>query len=317
MLDINIILLGVIGFIISIVLGKVTIKKLHEFKFGQSIREEGPKSHLIKSGTPTMGGIIFLLSFFILLLINFKFDYSFLILFISIYGLGIIGLIDDIKIVINKSNDGISPMQKIVGQLLVATIISVVSYIFIGSDIFVPFLDYNISIGYFYIPFNIFFIVALSNSVNLTDGIDGLSTSITILVLMFLLVLSIIIKNYNISGLILGLIGALFGFLYFNWNPAKVFMGDVGSLALGGAVAAFAIILKIQLLIPFIGVVYFMETLSVIIQVLYFKKTGKRVFKMTPIHHHFELSGFKEVQIVRKFSLYTVVGFIISLLLFI
>ncbi len=157
--------------------------------------------------------------------------------------------------------------------------------------------------------------MALTNSVNLTDGLDGLSTTVTIIVLSFFLIVSIILKEIFLAITIISMIGALLGFLYYNWNPAKIFMGDVGSLSLGGLIASIAIILKLQLLIPIVGIIYMVETISVIIQVYFFKRYGKRVFKMTPIHHHYELSGYSEKNIVKKFALITIVGCLIGLLL--
>lgn len=302
-----------ISLILSLFLGKILIKKLEEFKFGQSIRKEGPKSHYKKSGTPTMGGVIFLISFFIISLFSLKINLETVMILLTIYGLGLIGFIDDLFIIKTGSNEGIKPKQKILGQILISTIVSIFAYRYLGTKVYFPFFVNTINLSLLYIPFNIFFIVALSNSVNLTDGLDGLSTSVTIIVLASLLIPAIIFRNNLIQKSIIILIGGLMAFLFYNKKPAKVFMGDVGSLALGGAVAIFSIILKLQFFIPFIGIIYFAESLSVIIQVLYFKKSSKRVFKMTPIHHHYELLGFKEVEIVKKFSFYTFLGSILAL----
>ncbi|MGM0378212.1 MAG: phospho-N-acetylmuramoyl-pentapeptide-transferase [Bacillota bacterium] len=298
---------------LSLFLGKVLIKKLKEFKFGQSIRKEGPKSHYEKSGTPTMGGLIFLISFLIIFLFIHKININMIMIILTIYGLGSVGFIDDLFIIKTGSNEGIKPKQKIFGQILVATIISILTYKYIGAKVYFPFFVNSINLGLLYIPFNIFFIIALSNSVNLTDGLDGLSTSVTIIVLISLLIPAMIFKNILIQNSIVILIGGLIAFLFYNKKPAKVFMGDVGSLALGGAVAIFSIILKLQFFIPFIGIIYFAESLSVIIQVLFFKKYNKRIFKMTPIHHHYELLGFKEVEIVKKFSFYTFLGSVLAI----
>ena len=304
-----------LGLMVSLILGKLLIKKLTILKYGQSIREEGPKSHLKKTGTPTMGGIIFILSFLIVILINYNFNSNLFIIIVATLGLALIGFIDDYKIIKLKSNEGISPKQKIVSQIFVALVVSILGYYYLGSDIFIPFISRNIEMGLFYIPFNIFFVVALTNSVNLTDGLDGLSTTVTIIVLSFFLIVSIILKEIFLAITIISMIGALLGFLYYNWNPAKIFMGDVGSLSLGGLIASIAIILKLQLLIPIVGIIYMVETISVIIQVYFFKRYGKRVFKMTPIHHHYELSGYSEKNIVKKFALITIVGCLIGLLL--
>lgn len=304
-----------LGFIVSLILGKLLIKKLTILKYGQSIREEGPKSHFKKTGTPTMGGIIFILSFLIVILVNYNFNIDLFIIIVASLGLALIGFIDDYKIIKLKSNEGISPKQKIVSQILVALLVSILGYYYLGSDVFIPFISRSFEMGLFYIPFNIFFVVALTNSVNLTDGLDGLSTTVTIIVLSFFLIVSVVLKENFLAIIIISMIGALFGFLYYNWNPAKIFMGDVGSLSLGGLIASLAIVLKLQLLIPIVGVIYMLETISVIIQVYFFKRYGKRVFKMTPIHHHYELSGYSEKNIVKKFTLVTIIGCLIGLLL--
>ena len=267
--------------ILSLLLGKIFIKKLEEFKFGQSIRQEGPKSHYEKSGTPTMGGIFFLISFFIIFIYSQKFNFNMLMILVTIFGLGLIGFIDDYIIIKTNSNEGIKPKQKILGQVLVSTIVSILAYKYLGSKVYFPFFFNTVNLNLLYIPFNIFFIIALSNSVNLTDGLDGLSTSVTILVLASLLIPALIFDNILIQKAIIILIGGLIGFLFYNKKPAKVFMGDVGSLALGGAVAIFSMILKLQFFIPFIGIIYFTESLSVIIKVLFFKNYNKRIFKMT------------------------------------
>ncbi|HKL41757.1 MAG TPA: phospho-N-acetylmuramoyl-pentapeptide-transferase [Clostridia bacterium] len=305
-----------LGVLFSLILGKVLIKKLHDLKYGQSIREEGPEAHYSKKGTPTMGGFIFLSSLLMILIINMNFSLRFILVITSTYGLGLVGFLDDYKIIKYKTNDGLSPKQKIIGQFLVSLAVTLLAYYNIGSDILIPLWNITIDLGYFYIIFNVFFILAVTNSVNLTDGLDGLSTSVTITVLTFFAFLAMSLMDQLVLIAIGGMIGSLLGFLFYNWNPAKVFMGDIGSLALGGFVAAIAIILKMQLFIPIIGFVYFMETLSVIIQVAYFKKTGKRVFKMTPIHHHFELSGSTEKEIVFKFSLITLIGGLIGMVMY-
>lgn len=312
----NLLLAIVIGILFSLVLGKFLIKKLHDLKYGQSIREEGPEAHYSKKGTPTMGGFIFLGSLLLVLIINMNFSFKFLLIIISTYGLGIVGFLDDYRIIKYKTNDGLSPKQKIIGQFLVSLAVTLLAYNIIGSEILIPVWNKTLDLGYFYILFNVFFILAVTNSVNLTDGLDGLSTTVTIIVLAFFIIPGLFLKDQLVLIAISGMIGSLLGFLFYNWNPAKVFMGDVGSLALGGFVAAISIIFKMQLFIPIIGFVYFMETLSVIIQVFYFKKTGKRVFKMTPIHHHFELSGDTEKAIVLKFSLITILGGVIGMAMY-
>jgi len=302
--------------VFSLVLGNFLIKKLHDLKYGQSIREEGPEAHYSKKGTPTMGGFIFLGSLLLIFIINMNFNFKFFLIIISTYGLGLVGFLDDYRIIKYKTNDGLSPKQKIIGQFLVSLAVTLLAYYNLSSEILIPLWGITLDLGYFYILFNVFFILAVTNSVNLTDGLDGLSTTVTIIVLTFFVIPGILLGDHLVLIAISGMIGSLLGFLFFNWNPAKVFMGDVGSLALGGFVAAISIIFKMQLFIPIIGFVYFMETLSVIIQVFYFKRTGKRVFKMTPIHHHFELSGNTEKEIVLKFSLITLIGGLIGMAMY-
>jgi len=313
--QLNIYIAFFLSLIVALLVGKILIKKLTVLKYGQSIREEGPQSHFKKTGTPTMGGVIFLSVFLFVIVFNGNFNSNICIILFVMYGLALIGFVDDYRIIKFKSNEGISAKQKIIAQVIIALIASIMAYHFLGSDIFIPFLNKNIELNWIYYPFNILFIVALSNAVNLTDGLDGLSTTVTIIVLIFFFTIAIIFNEYYLSILIAAAIGSLFGFLYYNINPAKVFMGDVGSLSLGGLISGIAMVLKLQLIIPIIGIIYFVETMSVIIQVLYFKKYGKRVFKMTPIHHHYELSGLTENQIVRKFSFITILGFICSLLI--
>ena len=312
----NLLLAIFIGIVFSLVLGNFLIKKLHDLKYGQSIREEGPEAHYSKKGTPTMGGFIFLGSLLLIFIINMNFNFKFFLIIISTYGLGLVGFLDDYRIIKYKTNDGLSPKQKIIGQFLVSLAVTLLAYYNLSSEILIPLWGITLDLGYFYILFNVFFILAVTNSVNLTDGLDGLSTTVTIIVLTFFVIPGILLGDHLVLIAISGMIGSLLGFLFFNWNPAKVFMGDVGSLALGGFVAAISIIFKMQLFIPIIGFVYFMETLSVIIQVFYFKRTGKRVFKMTPIHHHFELSGNTEKEIVLKFSLITLIGGLIGMAMY-
>lgn len=305
----------IISLICSLIVHKYLIGFLSKLAFGQSIREEGPESHLEKTGTPTMGGIGFLSVFFILLLMSRQFSIEYYIIIIATFGLGIIGFIDDYIIVVTKNNAGLKPSYKIFGQVLVGVVVAFLSTQYIGSDLYVPFLDRYVNFGFLYFPLIIVFVVALSNAVNLTDGLDGLSTSVTIVVLIFFAIIGVISSMPIISRATVILIGALLGFLKYNWKPAKIFMGDVGSLALGGAVAAFAIVTKTVLLIPIVGVIYLIETLSVMIQVYYFKKTGKRIFLMAPIHHHFEKLGYSEKEIVVRFTIVTVAAVVVTLII--
>ena len=306
-------LLGV-AFLLTVLMLPRLIKYLHVLKFGQAIREEGPQSHMHKKGTPTMGGISFIIAIVISLIVAMFLDSTniqYYILFIyTTISFSIIGYIDDMLIVVKKKNDGLAPRKKLMLQI----IFSVIFYIlvtFIYKDvnyIHIPVFDYNLNISYFYIIFLVFWQTGFSNAVNLTDGLDGLATSVTIITTSTFALLAYKENNFPVLVFCLTIVGALVGFLLFNRNPAKIFMGDTGSLALGGILAAISVILHKEVAFLFIGLVYILETLSVIIQVAYFKKTGKRIFKMSPLHHHFELSGYGEVKTVYIFVIIAVVS---------
>ena len=306
-------LLGV-AFLLTVLMLPRLIKYLHVLKFGQAIREEGPQSHMHKKGTPTMGGISFIIAIVISLIVAMFLDSSniqYYILFIyTTISFSIIGYIDDMLIVVKKKNDGLAPRKKLMLQIL----FSVIFYIlvtFIYKDvnyIHIPVFDYKLNISYFYIIFLVFWQTGFSNAVNLTDGLDGLATSITIITTSTFALLAYKENNFPVLVFCLTIVGALAGFLLFNRNPAKIFMGDTGSLALGGILAAISVILHKEVAFLFIGLVYILETLSVIIQVAYFKKTGKRIFKMSPLHHHFELSGYGEVKTVYIFVIIAVIS---------
>lgn len=306
-------LLGV-AFLLTVLMLPRLIKYLHVLKFGQAIREEGPQSHMHKKGTPTMGGISFIIAIVISLIVAMFLDSSniqYYILFIyTTISFSIIGYIDDMLIVVKKKNDGLAPRKKLMLQIL----FSVIFYIlvtFIYKDvnyIHIPVFDYNLNISYFYIIFLVFWQTGFSNAVNLTDGLDGLATSVTIITTSTFALLAYKENNFPVLVFCLTIVGALVGFLLFNRNPAKIFMGDTGSLALGGILAAISVILHKEVAFLFIGLVYILETLSVIIQVAYFKKTGKRIFKMSPLHHHFELSGYGEVKTVYIFVVIAVIS---------
>ena len=306
-------LLGVAFFLTVLMLPRL-IKYLHVLKFGQAIREEGPQSHMHKKGTPTMGGISFIIAIVISLIVAMFLDspnIQYYILFIyTTISFSIIGYIDDMLIVVKKKNDGLAPRKKLMLQIL----FSVIFYIlvtFIYKDvnyIHIPVFDYNLNISYFYIIFLVFWQTGFSNAVNLTDGLDGLATSVTIITTSTFALLAYKENNFPVLVFCLTIVGALAGFLLFNRNPAKIFMGDTGSLALGGILAAISVILHKEVAFLFIGLVYILETLSVIIQVAYFKKTGKRIFKMSPLHHHFELSGYGEVKTVYIFVVIAVIS---------
>ena len=306
-------LLGV-AFLLTVLMLPRLIKYLHVLKFGQAIREEGPQSHMHKKGTPTMGGISFIIAIVISLIVAMFLDSTniqYYILFIyTTISFSIIGYIDDMLIVVKKKNDGLAPRKKLMLQI----IFSVIFYIlvtFIYKDvnyIHIPVFDYNLNISYFYIIFLVFWQTGFSNAVNLTDGLDGLATSVTIITTSTFALLAYKENNFPVLVFCLTIVGALVGFLLFNRNPAKIFMGDTGSLALGGILAAISVILHKEVAFLFIGLVYILETLSVIIQVAYFKKTGKRIFKMSPLHHHFELSGYGEVKTVYIFVVIAVIS---------
>ena len=304
----------VASFLVTILMLPRLIKYLHYLKFGQAIREEGPQSHMHKKGTPTMGGISFIVATVLALIIAMFIDssnikYYFLFIYTTI-SFSIIGYIDDMLIVVKKKNDGLAPRKKLMLQILFSIIFYVLVK-FIYEDInyiYIPGLEYQLNISYLYMVFVVFWQTGFSNAVNLTDGLDGLATSVTIITTSTFALLAYKENNFPIFVFCLVLVGALIGFLLFNKNPAKIFMGDTGSLALGGILAAISIILHKEIAFIFIGLVYILETLSVIIQVAYFKKTGKRIFKMSPLHHHFELSGYGEVKTVHLFAIIALIS---------
>lgn len=315
-----------LSFVITIITSLAIIPILKKLKVGQMERTEGPQSHLGKQGTPTMGGIIMILV--ITVLTGFLcYDYIkdnqssvaknlIPIAAVSI-GFGLVGFIDDFKKLVLKNTEGLKPLYKMIGLLIfsVAFVLYITKILNIGTETYIPFIKTYFTLPvWLYIPFAILVLLGTSNAVNLTDGIDGLATSVTALILTCLTVIGIIfnIKEIVVFGSIT--IGTCLGFLLFNLNPAKIFMGDTGSLMLGGAVAGMALYLKMPLLLLIIALVPVIETLSVMIQVRYFKKTGNRIFKMTPIHHHFELSGWNENKIVSIFSIITLMLSVVGLL---
>ncbi|MBN1065220.1 phospho-N-acetylmuramoyl-pentapeptide-transferase [Clostridium botulinum] len=303
------------GFAFSMVLGPIFIPMLHKLKFGQNIRKDGPQSHLKKSGTPTMGGLIFFISVTVtMLIIGYKPTDEGMVVLYSLIAFGIIGFLDDILKIIHRDNLGLRAYQKMILLLLFSIALAYYGYTNIGTDIIIPFMNYKLNLGIFYIPLVVVYYAATTNAVNLTDGIDGLASSVTVIVLTFFAIVGFKTGHYQVGVFSIALAGALLGFLRYNAFPAKIFMGDTGSLALGGAIATIALILKMPLFIIIVGGIYVVETLSVIIQVTSFKTTGKRVFKMAPIHHHFEQCGWSEVKLVTVFSIITlilcIIGFI-------
>ncbi len=308
-------LLIVISILLSIGLGLVILPILKRKKIGQNIREVGPKSHLKKAGTPTMGGIIFIIGALILSLIFLPLDrLEVWIVILSTIGFGAIGFIDDFRKLILKQSEGLSPRGKIILQFGLALIISVLAYMndkdSIGS-LLIPFTNTSIGLGIIGIPIMIFIIVGTTNATNLTDGLDGLLATVSLPVFITLAIIGKGTDNEIFSYIMLG---SLLGFLIFNSNPAAVFMGDTGSMAIGGAIVAMAINLKIPLYLIIFGGIYVLETLSVIIQVTSYRhRNKKRVFLMTPIHHHFELKGYKEQKIVVAFAVVSVIFCMITL----
>lgn len=302
----------IIAFSVSAILCPIVIPFLHKLKFGQQVREDGPQAHLKKQGTPTMGGLVFLTAVVITSLLYIR-DYPRIIpvLFMTV-GFGVIGFLDDYIKIVMKRSEGLNPVQKLIGQFIITGIF--VYYLVcsgeVGTSMLVPFTGgfehgLYLNLGFLFIPFVFFVVLGTDNGVNFTDGLDGLCTSVTILVATFLTIISIG-ENSGISPITGAVVGSLLGFLLFNVYPAKVFMGDTGSLALGGFVSASAFMMQIPLFIPIIGLIYLVEVLSVIMQVSYFKAThGKRIFRMAPIHHHFELGGWSETRVVAVFSIVT------------
>lgn len=290
------------GLLVSLVLSPIAIPFLKRLKFGQMIREEGPQSHQAKSGTPTMGGVVIVIAALAGGIAFAEKNNEFLIITVSFLGFGMIGFIDDYIKVVLKRNLGLRAWQKIVMQLGISVFLAVFSYNVVGTDILVPFTRNYIDFGVIYVPFMVFVILAFVNAVNLTDGLDGLASGVSIFSFSVFIAMGLLFSQAAVSIFAASLIGGLIGFLKVNYHPAKVFMGDTGSMALGGALSALLLITKSPLVMLIAGGVFVAEALSVVMQVLYFKATkGKRIFKMTPIHHHFELSGWDEVKVVNRF----------------
>lgn len=305
-----------IAFLLNIVISPMIIPYLQRLKLGQYVRDDGPNTHLKKAGTPTMGGIIILLS---ILITSIFFAIGnkelHIVLFVTL-AFGAIGFMDDYIKVVKKRSLGLNPKQKIIGQFLVAIIFGVFLkyYIQLDTSILLPFSGgKEIDLGWAYYPFLIVGVLGTVNAVNLTDGLDGLASGVTVIVATYFTAVSWGMQS-NVLPISAAAVGSLLGFLLFNTYPAKVFMGDTGSLALGGFVVATAFILKMPLFILIVGFIYVIENLSVIIQVGYYKMTQKRVFKMAPIHHHFELSGWPETKVVTVFCIITAMMCLIGLI---
>ena len=330
---VNFILCFLIAFAISVVIAPFVIKTMSRLKCGQNILEY-VDNHKDKQGTPTMGGVIFVVatvvSFLFFVSNNMKFA---IITILAMLGYGLLGFLDDYLKVRFKHNEGLKPYQKVIGQLGIAILISIFVYMssYNGGEILLPFVDKSIDIGIWIIPFVILVFVAVTNSVNLTDGLDGLASGVSMVYMLgFSAILGIYIAHITNLGegkalveelsscltLCGGFVGGLLGFFLFNSNPAKIFMGDTGSLAIGGFVASICILTKFYLLIPILGILFVISSISVIMQVLYYKATKKRIFLMAPIHHHFERKGIKENKIVVSYMIITTIVSVISILLY-
>ncbi len=319
---------GVFSFALAALLGKVVIPELKRLHFGQTIREEGPQWHQTKQGTPTMGGVIFILATVVaavlglltaqLLLTDKPLTDGVLrvvkllgVLFLPL-GCGAIGFADDYIKVVKKRNLGLTALQKLFAQLLVSLLYALSQYFVGATSVHVPFFG-MVNFSFWYIPFCVFVIIAMSNATNLTDGVDGLCGSVSFVAVLPLIVLAGDIDAFGIELTAVAFAGALAGFLLWNLHPAKVFMGDTGSLFIGAFLTGVAFALNIPFLLIPIGIIYILENLTVILQVTYFKLTkGKRLFKMSPLHHHFELCGWKENTIVIVFTAVTLVGSVLA-----
>ena len=306
-----------VSFAVSVALGPVIIPFLRRLKMGQTEREEGVKSHLKKAGTPTMGGLIFLIATTVTSLFFVR-DYPKIvpILFLTL-GFGLIGFLDDYLKVVLKRSDGLMPWQKLLCQIVVTGIFAfyMIRYTDVTLELLIPFSGGQaLDIGWLAVPLLFIVVLATVNGVNFTDGLDGLASSVTVMVAVFFTVVAVG-RHSGIAPITCAVVGGLLGFLVFNVFPAKIFMGDTGSLALGGFVAGTAYMLNMPLFIPIVGLIYAVELLSVVLQVSYFKLThGKRLFKMSPIHHHFELCGWSETRIVTVFSIITALLCLVALM---
>ena len=305
-----------VSFILEIVFGSMLIPFLRKLKFGQYERKDGVDSHLQKEGTPTMGGISILASLIITSMIFSPGNKQVLAILLVTLGFGIIGFWDDFVKVVKKRNLGLRAWQKIVLQagIAIAFAYYVMNNFNIGTSIIIPFTNkLEIDLGMWFIPFSVIVIIGSVNAVNLTDGLDGLAAGITALVGTFFATITLIVAS-DLTPMTCTIIGSLLGFLLFNAHPAKIFMGDTGSLALGGFLASLAIMLKMPLFLVIVGIIYVSEAVSVILQVGYYKLTKKRIFRMAPIHHHFELSGLKETKVVAIFFIITAIACLIGYL---
>ncbi|WLD76807.1 phospho-N-acetylmuramoyl-pentapeptide-transferase [Mogibacterium neglectum] len=316
-MNISLVVVFIVSLLISTIGTKLLIPFLKQKQFGQFIREEGPEAHKKKAGTPTMGGVMIVLGIVAglayAIFTNGNAADTFAIIFTMLV-FGAIGFLDDFEKIAKKNNLGLTAKQKILLQVLLSLGIGI--YMILGgngTDVLIPFVNVYVNFGVLFMPFVILTEVAMSNGVNLSDGLDGLASSVTLVVVILLAVVGYTHDVYILTVSGLAIAGSLIGFLVFNKYPAKIFMGDTGSMALGGVLSAIAIVSKTEFLLPIAGIIYVVESLSVIIQVVYFRKTGgKRFFRMAPIHHHFELGGMKEYNVVKLFTLVTVCSSVVA-----
>lgn len=298
-------MLALFPFVVGCLLTPMLIRILRRLKFGQEVRQEGPQTHLKKQGVPTMGGVLFLILLLAYVSAFRLFTFSVSYVMASVLLFSAIGFADDFLKIRRKNSDGLSTKQKMIFQFLVSVLLAF-SALSLGTRTVIPFWEVA-DLGVFYSPLLVLMYISLTNAVNLTDGLDGLATSVTWIVIALLGVIAYVTRTADVLELCVIMASAMLAFLVYNRYPAKVMMGDTGSFALGGFVGATAVVLGIPLFVPLFGLIYVVETLSVLIQVSYYKRTRKRIFKMSPIHHHFELSGYSEVQIVLMFSAVTAV----------
>ena len=303
-----------LAFILVLGAGPWFIPKLHALKFGQSIREEGPQSHQVKSGTPTMGGMMIILGLTGATLVFSPWTKEVMLALFVILGHFLLGFLDDYIKVVRKHNEGLKPRQKLLGQIIIAGLVAVFGGL--PTDLWVPFVG-NIDFGFFFYAFMMFVMVGITNAVNLTDGLDGLASGTVAVASFFYMLVCAAMGKGELAVMLAATEGACLGFLKFNYHPAQIFMGDTGSLALGGVMAAAGILTHTELLLALIGFIFVCETLSVIIQVASFKSTGERVFLMSPIHHHFELKGWSELKVVWVFWTVGLVMGILGLMVYI
>ena len=308
-----------LSFALVCLLAKIIIPKLRKYKLGQNIRQEGPKSHLKKAGTPTMGGVLFIISSLIAVLVSslagFVFTNEIILLVLGSTAFGLVGFLDDYIKFFKHRNLGLRAYQKLVLQMLFSALIAYYAYKLAGTMVYIPFYK-EVDLGKWVILLNFFILVASTNAVNLTDGLDGLATGVMSIILLTLAIYSLKISNMTTYAYSIIMFASLLGFLIFNKYPAQIFMGDTGSLFLGGVLAIITILLGLHFYMIIYALVLIMETLSVIIQVAVFKKTGKRVFLMSPLHHHFEMKGMKETKVVVMFCAWTLILCAASLVIF-